>query len=216
MYRKFISFVCVVTLALASTSYGVVIGNWEGSDDGWTSPAGTLTNSETVGVTLDSYSAGVDLSGWGQALKYQFGAPSNKALFMQNDTFSIDFGVAASGGAYTAGYTHLQKIIMNNASAGWVEVGGGGGTNPMATLYWWAEAGERTTTVTVDYSAYVANITDVNPDGTGTGYIEIIIETQTGGGAPSQMYFDKAELIPEPATIALLGLGALALRRRKR
>ena len=209
-----LSILCtILVVALASTSYGAVIGNWEGSDDGWTSPSGILTNGQTVCVTLDNYSAGVDLSGWGQALKLQFGAPSQKALFMQNNTFSIDFGVAASGGVYTSGYTHLQKIIMNNGSAGWQQVSG---ANPLITYYWWGSAGERKTTYTVDYSAYVASITDLNPDGTGPGYIEIIIETQTGGGAPIRMYFDKAELTPEPATIALLGLGGLALRRRKR
>ena len=45
--------------------------------------------------------------------------------------------------------------------------------------------------------------------------IEIVIETQTGGEAPSQMYFDKAELTPEPATIILLGLGFALLRKSK-
>lgn len=211
-----ISILCtVLVVALASTSYGVVIGDWESGTDGWTSN-GTLTYGETIAVDTSnggSYSAGVDLSGWGTALKYQFGAPSDKAKFMQNDTFSISFGVAASGGVYTAGYTHFQKVIMNNATAGWVDVSG---SSPLQTFYWWDSAGERKATVTVDYSSYVANITDVALDGTGSGYIEIIIETQTGGGAPSQMYFDNAQLTPEPMTIALLGLGGLALRRRKR
>lgn len=203
--------IIALVAALVCTSYGAVIGNWETGTDGWTSN-GTLTYGESVGVTLDDYSAKVELDEWGTALKLQFGAPEHKALFMQNDTFSIDFSVAANDGTIEGGWTHLQKVIMNNGTAGWKEVTVG---NPQITYYWWPGSGERTTTLTIDYSAYLALITDINPDGTGGGYLEIIIETQTGGGAPTAMYFDNAVLTPEPMTIALLGLGGLMLRRRK-
>jgi hypothetical protein len=205
-----------ISLLLVSTTYAtdVVIGNWETSNDTWTTN-GTMNYGQTVGVSLGSYSEIVDLAGWGTALKYTFGTTADKANFMQHSTFSIDFSVAASGGAYTAGYTHLQKVIMNNATAGYTQVSS---PTPAITYYWWGSAGERKTTLVVDYTAYRDAITDVTDWGTGSGYIQIFIETQTGGGAPTAMYFDKAVLggIPEPATMALLGLGGLALIRRKR
>jgi hypothetical protein len=65
----------------------------------------------------------------------------------------------------------------------------------------------------VDYTAF-RNALGGGP----YNWIEIIITTNNGGGAPPDFYFDNARLsgIPEPATIAMLGLGGLALIRRKR
>jgi hypothetical protein len=215
--KKLIVLLVMAALSIPAYATELVIGNWESSNDTWTSN-GVLTPGKTVGVTLNSHSAEVNLANWGTALKYQFGLPSAKAQFMQNTTFEIDFSVASSWSYdpnISAGYTHLQKVIMNNATAGYTQVSS---PTPAITYYWWANDGgspQRTTRLIVDYTAYRDLITDIADDGTGSGYIEIIIETQTGGGAPPLMYFDRAILTPEPTTIALLGLGFALLRRKR-
>ena len=48
-----------------------------------------------------------------------------------------------------------------------------------------------------------------------SGNVQLAIG-ENGAGAGSITYFDNARLTPEPATMALLGLGGLALIRRKR
>ena len=102
---------------------------------------------------------------------------------MANTIFSIDVTVAANDGTITGGYTQVASVAMNAAGPGWTSVAS---ENPI-NFYWWAGSGQRTQTLTINYTAFRDAITS-------TGYIEIIFTLNTGGGAPPEMYFDNAKL----------------------
>ncbi|HOM61548.1 MAG TPA: PEP-CTERM sorting domain-containing protein [Anaerohalosphaeraceae bacterium] len=218
MKNKLIVLALLGLLAMSVQAPALVIGNWESmpaSGDGWIdwgqgqAAIETLPekySSSTIGATLGSKSLRVDQSGWAQSLAIKLNA-EQRAVFMKSSTFSMDVSVRANDGTITGGYSQIYAVYMNAAGPGWTEVAGG---NPV-NFYWWPGSGQRTATLTVDYSAFRDQITS-------TGYIEIILALNTGGGAPTDMYFDNAQLtgVPEPATLALLGTGCLlTLRKRK-
>ncbi len=200
--------IAAIALLLPATGFSGVIGDWETDLDGWINWGGAtnMAGGQTEGVTLGSGSLVVEQSGWGQSLAIQLDA-SQRADFMANSTFSIDVSVAATAG-YTSGWSQVYAVSMNAPGAGWQDVASGSPIN----FYWWDGRPDETQTLEIDYTAYRDAITT-------TDYIEIIFALNTGGGAPSQMYFDNAQLVPEPATIGLLGVfggGLLMFRRRFR
>ena len=205
--KKIVS-ICLMVAVLSIPASAVVIGDWEDGMDGWAdwSSSATYTPGATEGVTLGSGSLLVEQSGWGQSLSIKLQNSGLVDEFMANSIFSIDMSVAANDGTITGGYTQIYAVSMNAAGPGWTDVASGTPVN----FYWWPGSGARTQTLEIDYSAFRDAITS-------TGYVEIIFSLNTGGGAPPQMYFDNAQLlVPEPATLSLLGLGAAALLRRKK
>ncbi len=181
-------------LLAAGLSYATtVIGSWEGTADGWidwgnkesidsTANMPSKYQYATIGATRGSQSLQVIQSGWGQSLAIQL-TPEQRTVFMNSTTFSIDVTVAASNGLITQGYSQISEVVMNAPGAGWTVVAG---NNPV-NFYWWADAPQRTQTLTINYSDFRNRITT-------TDYIEIIFALNTGGGAPPEMYFDNARL----------------------
>jgi hypothetical protein len=220
----------------------VQISSWEGvgNMDGWEyipwNSNSIVGWSTTAGVTDGSYSLSVDVNYPGTQtgnnwwympiLNYKFIGEEARHAYFGNDTFSVDVAT-------------LMTEWVSNSGAGWnfgtdigllMNAGDNDGHSMWTglTQYWWdPKAADYSTTLSWNYQAVKNTLLDWHlcVDDT-EGWVEFILLARTptyesppdGDGSPGNYYFDNAWLTgtPEPTTIALLGLGSLALLRRKR
>lgn len=209
MCRKFV--LLFLVLAMASTSYGLVIGNWETTgNDGWTTTgSATFTPQVSTGNTLDDYAGAItppsgsynwDLVG----ATYNSGSLYTAADFMANNTFSIDVTRLTSEWTYTSSSRYSRMhVAMTTDLVGQTTVG--------SNVVTWHAENDDAMTIIVDYSAFKALQTGT------PSWVKIILGTQAGSwDTMGNYYIDNAQLTPEPTTICLLGLGAIGLLRRRR
>jgi hypothetical protein len=220
-----------IGLTAGSSHAQTVIGSWQGSgDDGWidwgngqsiTSPANMPSPYSFANAGVPGYSQSLQLSksGWSQdlSIKLEY-TPGDVAAFLNNQLFSITWSIPAGTGG---GYEQMWGLYLNATGIGWtgplsastVSITGNGSVSGTGgELDFWSGSPMQTQTITWNYSSYLSSIT-ATPS---SGYVELVLTSNSGGGAPGIFDFNNAELsggpVPEPATgvLALTG-GVLAI-----
>jgi hypothetical protein len=217
----------IVCLALlAFTGYvqaaDVIIGTWESeTNEGWADHPATANTGWTATVYVDDplvmpsrYEFSYDWSTHGYvSLKTNvtgwdwYERRDVRDVWFDPTHYQIEFDViAVAKDSSTATFAQVERIAGSFQTNGWFELAGA-----QCNIGISANLNGPGTHYVYNYSAYKSS-TYCNPT---DAYGSIIIAYNAD--APVYMYIDNiAFTIPEPATIGLLGLGGLALLRRKR
>ncbi|HVU07870.1 MAG TPA: PEP-CTERM sorting domain-containing protein [Verrucomicrobiae bacterium] len=181
-----------------------------------------------AGVPGFAQSLDINYAGYGGGIQLNIaGIPSDLTAFNNNHLLSFTFGVPASSD--TSGYSQIYNLNINAPGYGYnnipwssttaVDLAGSNNNQSGDPNYYWGPAGSvRAQTVTFDYSSILPAI-----QAGGESYVNLTLTFNNAGGDLSQMYMNNVVLsggpVPEPASMALLGLGALVgtfvIRRRK-
>jgi hypothetical protein len=238
MCKSLIVCLALVFGLVSTSSADILIGNFENSNsDSWV-PGWEGTpelHSTTNGVTLQDMALCVKNTNWGYwTLQYVFPQVISLA-----DVTAVQMDVTMLASEWSNDWTKVDKMSVNsNGASGWTEYQSTAIdriTGLPTTQSWQSATDNAYKTFTWDMSQDTYNIMDVN--GNPATYLQLNFALQgpsnlKGGcfhidnvrlvGDPAYVNGDLTGqgqvmeiCVPEPMTIAMLGLGSLALLRKK-
>ncbi len=228
------SLMAAAGLVSSTQAYGnVVIGNWTaGTGDGWidwTTQSGYAGGPTTLPTPKYTYAVDGEVpgdptgdslvvthSGYNQSLavKLEYVAGGMSDFWKYDEIqFQMTVPVDNSNGS---GYSQIYQLFVNAPGWGFTNIASAKPV-PGSNFYFYTDSGQRTATVTVSYAAVLSAMeADGYNSTTNQGYAEIIFATNNGSGAPDSVSFDQVSLVPEPASLSMLGLAAAGLLSRRR
>ncbi len=187
-------------------SSGVVVGNIDSAM--YPNQVGAIwTNGHLATVPYfggdytDSRALGILDDGTVLVSQYAFfGDGSTRATLLKNGSYT-DLGDLGGGSAYANGMNNLGTVVGTSLLA----------NSSMASFLWTSTSGMINLSAQVVGSTYSSfSAYDVNDSG------QIIGLAQLAGSGVYRSIILTPQAVPEPASLAALGLGAVALLRRRR
>ncbi len=216
--KKFLTFTCAFVAAGAITAQADLLYDFSSGLDGFQNV--TLTNGPAGWAGAPSAMQKHTAGGWQLPLAKEFawgagGGSANQQLEMQalanqGANAHISFDVMIDGASFPAGvatWFNFNVACNSDGAAGWTQ------RENLFTISGWHNADDPTL-----FSMHIDQPFSYFGWDPGDSWFQIYAGANSDAAAPVNFYLDNVKLyvVPEPATAALLGLGALALLIRRR